>query len=373
MNYLDYDGTKELIDTIKFLSNNNILINPNFKINQRDGYITKLGIIAYSDKELTTAANNSLAARYKIIERSSTYASYKSGDNIFYVNINDIEKGYCTDINSYTVDRWKFNDATSNTLLINDDYITLIGTGTDVINGLQQSVENYKDYAGCKLTFSAMVKSTEPTNIHMQIHDGVTYHILNFESTTEWKIISVTATMAQNISKLKVEIGIKKGYTGNINIKYAKLEQSDTFTPFIAPDFGSELMKCKRFYQRIGVIGNGVAKIFNISSMAVFPSSNLNYVDFYYELPQVMRAVPSTCNLYGKANTDQGYGIGSMNGNNPDGKQYTYKVKASESRFKITVSLDLSIEQLVYPDILWTKHLIFYQNCGVELDAEIYW
>ena len=91
-------------------SNPNILINPNFSINQRDGYITKVGVKAYYDADFTSIANESLQVTYRVTDINDTYAMFLGGDGTtkFYIKLTDIEKGY-TGGGSYTVYRWRFN------------------------------------------------------------------------------------------------------------------------------------------------------------------------------------------------------------------------------------------------------------------------
>lgn len=368
MNVLDYEGLQVLINEFKYLSNDNILINSNFKINQRDGYITKLGIVVYSNKELTNIVNDNLSTRYNV-KVFSKYATYTFENNTFYVSKNDIEKGYCNDFNLYTVDRWKFNDA-KNTLLINDDYVTLIGEDETCVNGLQQNVENYKDYAGKTCVFSAMIRARNSTNVHIQMHDGKTYHIFNYNINTEWKLVFVKAKLAKDITRLKVEIGIKKLYTGTIDIKWTKLELNESVTPYIPPDPIIELLRCKRYYQRIGA--SSLALIINATSIAAFTDQNLNYIDFYYELNYPLRINPYKYSFYGIENSDEGYSIGSINGNSIV-EGFTYDLKASYDRFRVTAHIDPNVKLLKYPDSFLQYHLIFYSNSGVELDAEIYY
>ena len=152
------------------ISNPNLLINPDFKINQR--------------------------------AVSGTIVPNKNADG--------------KDIHTYFVDRWGID---SGSVTINSD-------GTLTLNG----------------TISQILENAVGTNVTASVSAGMA----SYDDSTK------TFTI-----------------TGNgVTISWAKLETGSTPTPFSPPDTATELMKCKRYYQRISgayrQIANGYIQAANI-------------------------------------------------------------------------------------------------------------
>ncbi len=88
-------------------SNPNLLDNADFRVNQRNGSITKLGAKAYYDVDFARVANESLQQQYRVTDIEDTYAMFLGGDGTtkYYIRLEEIEKGYVS--NDYMVDRWR--------------------------------------------------------------------------------------------------------------------------------------------------------------------------------------------------------------------------------------------------------------------------
>ena len=175
------------------ISNPNLLINPDFKINQR------------------------------VVSGTKTPNKNPDGE----------------DIHTYFVDRWGIDSGS----------VTINADGTLTLNG----------------TMSQILENAVGTNVTASVSAGMA----SYDDSTK------TFTI-----------------TGNgVTISWAKLETGSTPTPFSPPDTATELMKCKRYYQRISGayrhIANGYIQAANVAG-SIIP------------LPQELRKTSPTINFVGK-------------------------------------------------------------------------
>lgn len=252
MNYLDTDGLEYLFSGFY---NNNLIINSDFKINQRNGYLTKEAILVYHNKELTDLANTCLIEQHKVAEIHDTYAKFIGHDtNEYYVNIDDIERGYVGS-NIYTVDRWKFNLEADicNKLIIHDDYISLrslFDTSTS-FKEIQQVVEDYKYIKGKPLILSAKIRTNFQFSIYVNVGSDniLCYDFANLKDEN-WHTVYCTIPPDIDMTYLDIRLGlytyIESSY---LDIKWVKLEVSKYPTMFEHPNPTLELLKCMRYYQ----------------------------------------------------------------------------------------------------------------------------
>ena len=84
--------------------NRNLLDNPYFKIDQRQGYIIPSGTTYYSDTALTTSVGT-VSEYTKATYVNSTYGSIVVGSTTYYVAFSDMVRGYC-ERGQIGVDRW---------------------------------------------------------------------------------------------------------------------------------------------------------------------------------------------------------------------------------------------------------------------------
>ena len=182
------------------LSNPNLLINPDFAVNQR-GQSTYTGISAYT----------------------------------------------------YTVDRWciwKYNCDNYGTVTVNDDgSLAVDGTlgADDAI--LTQTMEYGAALVGKTVTLSLEVSEITGT-ISIQQHKNV-QSTLNISAPGVHKITFDWDTSSNRIV-------INNTNCTHYTVKWVKLELGGAATPFMPPDPATELAKCQRYYQRL----HGVNAIF---------------------------------------------------------------------------------------------------------------
>ena len=210
------------------LSNPNLLINPDFAINQR-GQSTYTGISAYT----------------------------------------------------YTVDRWciwKYNCDNYGTVTVNDDgSLAVDGTlgADDAI--LTQTLEYGAALVGKTVTLSLEVSEINGT-ISIQQHKNV-QSTLNISAPGVHKITFDWDTSSNRIV-------INNTNSTHYTLRWAKLEPGANATPYLPPDSAIELLKCQRYYQRIpaflpvrasGVSADFIDFTFPISTpMRIAPSANLS-------------------------------------------------------------------------------------------------
>lgn len=242
------------------VSNPNLLINPDFSINQRDGYIIKTGCTVYNEPALTTDVSNlGLSNKHRAVTyKTNTYAAFL-GDNgyTYYVNINDIEKGY-VGANIYTVDRWRFNTVEQNVLIVSDEYITLSSNNTNndgTVREIQQPIEGIAKLRGKKLVFSVCARSTHQYVIQVKINSSYrVYRSKKNEFDGNWHTVKISFNFPEDGTYLDVRIGydrIASTSANRLDIKWTKLELGSVATKFIPPQKSSELAKCKYYYQEL--------------------------------------------------------------------------------------------------------------------------
>ncbi len=307
-------------------SNPNILINPNFSINQRDGYITKVGVKAYYDADFTSIANESLQVTYRVTDINDTYAMFLGGDGTtkFYIKLTDIEKGY-TGGGSYTVDRWRFNsELDANILKVFDTYITLMNKKPDKYAQILQLIDDCHYYSGKTLTFSAKIRVSTETKAYLQMSSNNKNHAYSFIGDGEWKIVSTKITLPENVTRFYVGIGIWEYSSGSIDIEWAKLEEGDIVTPFVLPHKSEELLKCKYYYQEICSIKNP-----NVYT----PNGLYCNVDF-----SEMRIMPTAYfknSIFNKVGYTR---VGDSGGNLIDGFTFSIKCETgNEAKFNLAI------------------------------------
>lgn len=165
--------------------NPNILINPNFKINQR---------------------------------ASSSYTESASG----YI---------------YTVDRWRICNGS---VTSHPDGTVSVSFNQGYTPQFSQLIENYKDYLGKTVTLTAKVSNVTGTIKISSAGMGGT-------TITADGIYSNTVTLSTALVQLL--ISVTNNYeAASATIEWIKLEVGDTATPYTPPDPAEELAKCQRYF-----------------------------------------------------------------------------------------------------------------------------
>lgn len=168
----------------KKFSNPNLLINPDFKINQRGA----------------TSYTSAVAQTIKVV---------------------------------YSVDRWSLY---GHSLTVNSDESVTITPTTYSDGALIQNLETPVDGDITVQVYAVGVSGTATVSVGPS--DG--------SSTTEIGTLKNglnTFTFSKGIKRLVIRVK-----SGTLTLKYAKVEQGTVATSFIAPNRAEEILKCQRFY-----------------------------------------------------------------------------------------------------------------------------
>lgn len=245
--------TKEIETNLSQLSNPNLLINPDFKINQRDGKISLQGVNVYSDE----ACANLIAPQ---IEPVMPVTKISNGNYIFinadgancYVKASDVVDGYCEN-GKYTVDRWVPLSSPSG-------YIKVINDGVQICGSMDftQRPEYGTIKFGETYTVSASINSVvyswtfiaTENQIDKKLADYDDGGYLLFKFIGNWGNHNFISILQYNSDSTIAH-----------TVNWMKLEKGSVATPFIPPDPASELLKCQRYYEEgMRYIGCGPAQ-----------------------------------------------------------------------------------------------------------------
>lgn len=251
------------LTTNQSTSNPNLVINPNFRINQRDGHVVKEGAKVYYDTSFTQVANESIPHPYEVTGIFGNYATletlYTPTKITLYARLEDITEGYVryivNDYSSkiYTFDRWFLRGFASlekkedgiifKKLKLPDEGYALLGTiidGSDEMEGEELTVT---------LCVNGDIRSAT-------IPEGWTYEgtekvlaylpgFVDFHGTIS------CLTTSNNYLEIRVYLANGLPQYDQCKVQWAKLERGSVATKFIPPQKSSELIKCKYFYQEL--------------------------------------------------------------------------------------------------------------------------
>ena len=153
--------------------------------------------------------------------------------------------------NVYTVDRWKTSPG--HTVEVLDTGIKVSTDGSDTYNTyISETVEDYKKLAGKTVTMSICVRSVSVASV-LQIYDGTTWHADNTRFNTPG-IYSLTVTLPETISQVACLVCHDFNVAAEISIDWTKLEIGSIATPFCPPDpamcSGSRWSRCRSWSRR---------------------------------------------------------------------------------------------------------------------------
>ncbi len=244
------------------VSNNNLVINPDFSINQRDRYVVKEGATVYFDTEFTQVANENILAGYPVEEIHKNYATLRTKkapeERVLYAKIEDIEKGYAVESSSwvekqYTFDMWFLRGY--GTLMEKEDGILFkkLAEENQGFALLGTIIDDVKDLEGRALTLTLCLNDTIVSNT---LEEGWSFtegeqtilYVRGFKNFD-----GIVSLIANGSSYLEVRIYLSNGLPlhTSCKIKWVKLELGKITTNFEPPEHGMELMKCKRYYREI--------------------------------------------------------------------------------------------------------------------------
>lgn len=155
----------------------------------------------------------------------------------------------------YTVDRWSiFGSGLTLTVNANGS-ITLTNTSTTTrylnYRGFEQSEIN--KLLSKQVTLSCRYKLESGNACHMWLEASSSTGITTPLSSTTETEKSVTGTMIANSSIMRMSFSIAAN--SSITLYWAKLELGSIATPFVPPLIAEELPRCQRYYQKIIRLG----------------------------------------------------------------------------------------------------------------------
>ena len=239
-------------------------------------------------------------AEQQIFYGDGVWANAPSNPNLldnpdFKINQRGKSEYTAEDTNIYTVDRWKvgFN----NTCIVEEGGIIVRNNADSRLQLYQYVDRSFKDLAGKRLTMSVKFANDEavcsvsgtvplvaPTDLsyimHIVLENGFTLGM--------WYSTAVKRVVYQIIKS-------KSTNGESIKIEWAKCEMGAAPTPFTPPDPATELLKCQRYYQRLGGqmlhVGTGYANAAGTESFAFMA---------FCPLPTTMRTMTPTVNIHGQ-------------------------------------------------------------------------
>lgn len=151
----------------------------------------------------------------------------------------------------YSWDRWK-GVSTNTQVNIQTGVVTCSSGGWF----LMQSVEDYEKLRGKTLTATlAYTNLAVPDgDFYIQVYDGVK-HSVSPHTDTESGIVSFNFTLSDDATRLSFYLTAAAGKEISVKPLWAKLEVGSVATLFVPPLIAEELSKCKRYYQRYYSVG----------------------------------------------------------------------------------------------------------------------
>lgn len=192
-------------------------------------------------------------------------------------------------LNNYTVDRWKAEHS-GTTVAISTNGVS-VSLSTQYAK-FGQIVEDYEWLKGKQVTISAKISNyvnTRSSDTVFQINDGVSESIR--VKLTDG-IVTATGTISSNATKVYVMFyNYGTGSTADtFDIEWAKLELGEVATPFSPRPYAEELAMCQRYYQVVKVKG-GSGTVGNLGFVR-----NSTTLRFYINLLAELRTAPTLSN-----------------------------------------------------------------------------
>lgn len=151
--------------------------------------------------------------------------------------------------NQYTVDRWRIHNS-STVLTVHDGYITM---SNSVEDGQNHYISQYFENPipnGTTLTLSFKYRNATG---EIYSGDNGSGTIIKLEHSAEWKVFSVTWKTNKKIERVLIAQTFSNNPSniGSVDIAWAKLELGSVATQFVPPNPTEELMKCQQYYREI--------------------------------------------------------------------------------------------------------------------------
>lgn len=152
----------------------------------------------------------------------------------------------------YGVDRWKGYQLNVMVCTPNTNGVTLTApessTGTGAIYRQVIEPEQVARLAGKTITFSFMATNRGSAGIYLRCLTPASAGDTPSIASGETKIVTKTITLAADITELQFVFRKSSG-TLDVDINWVKLEIGSVATEFSPPSIAEELPKCQRYYQ----------------------------------------------------------------------------------------------------------------------------
>ena len=162
---------------------------------------------------------------------------------------------------SYTVDRWlKYKQAD---LTVNSDGISVVNTSDSETTYIRHVIEDGKKFFNSKLTLSVKYRNvkgdvTAYLNEHISITDNKAIDSNRMylkNNSTEWEIQNFTWDLSKlSLTKDYLGVVIRLPENASVEIAWVKLEQGSIATPFVPRLYAEELAMCQRYYQPVRLV-----------------------------------------------------------------------------------------------------------------------
>lgn len=233
---------------IQAKANPNLLDNWYFgnPVDQRGGYVVPPDTPYYSDTGLSTQVST-VSAYTTAVYVDGTYGTITVDSTTYYVAWSAVVRGYTGA--GYGIDRWLSHEA-SNTTLIYDDHITISRQHAQII-------DNYANLVGKQVTISALTNlglfvatsvCTNNDGAQAIYDDGNGHYIILYNSGTYHGFqINNTKGGTLDLYGVKIELGTQQ--------TIAHQDADGNWALNEIPDFGEQLRRCQRYFQRFTMEG----------------------------------------------------------------------------------------------------------------------
>lgn len=172
--------------------------------------------------------------------------------------------------NAFGPDRWEFNKGGTSTLTANRNagatytprcqYNAQLVYVHNAESGFRQKLEDFYEFKGRVVTFSAIVVSGVATAVRLSISDGVTTSYSSYHTgSTAAELLSVTHTVSSSATALYVSIQMT--VSGTYYIGQTMLSHGSSASDFIGYDAAEDAQKCERYYEVLGDTASGAPGI----------------------------------------------------------------------------------------------------------------
>ena len=150
--------------------------------------------------------------------------------------------------NKYTVDRW-ISRSTNSTVSVTDNGLSIKAeTGTSRVGLIQQPIENPQKFSGKTVTLSTKIIGISGT-VNLRVIVNGTY--TEFADISAVGTYYFTITLPNSITSFVV--GMRAVPSSSVQMEYIKLEGGSIATPNYPKPYAEELVTCQRYYQKARV------------------------------------------------------------------------------------------------------------------------